>query len=67
MRALAPIRDSLQGKTQFMNDFLRYRGFADRRGEYNFSKLEKVLDVVVGACVDIASSSAQSALANRLR
>lgn len=58
---------SLQGKTQFMNDFLRYRGFADRRGEYNFSKLEKVLDVVVGACVDIASSSAQSALANRLR
>lgn len=58
---------SLRGKTQFMNDFLGYRGGADRRGDYDFAKLEKVLDVVLGACVDIASTSGQSMLAKRLR
>jgi hypothetical protein len=58
---------SLKGKTQFMNDFLGYRGKEDRRGAYDFMKLEKVLDVLVGACVAIASEAAASTQATRLR
>ncbi len=58
---------SLKGKTQFMNDFLGYRGKEDRRGAYDFMKLEKVLDVLVGACVEIASEAAASMQAMRLR
>ena len=58
---------SLKGKTQFMNDFLGYRGKEDRRGTYDFKKLEKVLDLVVGACVEIASDAAASTQARRLR
>ncbi|MCM2443366.1 hypothetical protein HGO34_27105 [Agrobacterium vitis] len=58
---------SLKGKTQFMNDFLGYRGKEDRRGAYDFMKLEKVLDVLVGACVEIASEAAASMQARRLR
>lgn len=58
---------SLKGKTQFMNDFLGYRGKEDRRGAYDFMKLEKVLDVLVGACVEIATEAAASMQARRLR
>ncbi len=58
---------SLKGKAQFMNDFLGYRGKEDRRGAYDFMKLEKVLDVLVGACVEIASEAAASMQARRLR
>jgi hypothetical protein len=65
--SIGAYQGSLKGKTQFMNDFLGYRGKENRRGRYDFSKLDKVFDVVVEACVNIATVAAASAQDRRFR
>ncbi len=58
---------ALKGKSQFMKDFLRYKGKPDRRGDYDLSRIRAVIDHIFAACVDIAEHKAIAGIRTRKR
>lgn len=57
----------LRGKTQFMKDFLRYKGKPDRRGVYDLTRVAAVIDAILDACVSIVEQEGNSGVSARKR
>lgn len=48
---------ALKSKTQFMKDFLAFKGLPNRHGKYDMDKLRPVVKRIVDTCVSIAEAT----------